>query len=545
MKHKTNRLIASLTREWAHRCLLIIVPFALLTLVGCSDDSGNVLQESSEKGRIIAEEHIGDSVISLFDNVLVNLEPKSAQVGPSDTGGSGDDRWRVRISRTQNMTLKIEGLSNLNLSIQDSQGNTIATIFSGNLPTNVSVNPGTYQIVVRNEGNERVFFWTGWRIDGGTSEPGICAAELASAPPSAAIITPTEIPVFLAVTNPPIPPKAFSSYAEFSELFQEDQSQHINEAVRMYFLNGGGKAYIVGMDNASLEAHKAALSLVDKMLGSEIQIVVTPDAAFSTVSDWGAIVTSIVDSIAKRAMLIVDPPYDARELKNVPELRAVLPGEQSFAAVYFPWLINENGDSIAPSGPLAGLWCYNDATRGVWNAPANVAVVGVQRPEILLNDEEQGDLNFPVDLNDEEQEDLNGKAFNGIRLFPGRGTVVWGCRTLDGNSNDYQYIQVVRTLIYISQSLGLTLEEFQFSPNDRNTWTAIIEIFSNFLENLWAEGGLFGNTPSEAYSVECGLGSTMTRMDIINGKLIVGIQLQMIRPSEYIELIFEQQMPKP
>lgn len=40
---------------------------------------------------------------------------------------------------------------------------------------------------------------------------------------------------------------------------------------------------------------------------------------------------------------------------------------------------------------------------------------------------------------------MSGKSINVIRPFPGIGTLVWGARTLDGNSQDWRYINVRRT----------------------------------------------------------------------------------------------------
>jgi phage tail sheath protein FI len=51
-----------------------------------------------------------------------------------------------------------------------------------------------------------------------------------------------------------------------------------------------------------------------------------------------------------------------------------------------------------------------------------------------------------------------------------------------------------------------------------------------------------GGSPAEAYSVKCGLGSTMTPDDILNGNMIVHVVLQMVHPAEFIELVFTQQM---
>lgn len=48
---------------------------------------------------------------------------------------------------------------------------------------------------------------------------------------------------------------------------------------------------------------------------------------------------------------------------------------------------------------------------------------------------------------------LSGKAINAIRVFVGEGVKVWGARTLDGNSLDWRYINVRRTMIMLEQSV--------------------------------------------------------------------------------------------
>jgi phage tail sheath protein FI len=51
-----------------------------------------------------------------------------------------------------------------------------------------------------------------------------------------------------------------------------------------------------------------------------------------------------------------------------------------------------------------------------------------------------------------------------------------------------------------------------------------------------------GDKASDAFTVQCGLGSTMTAQDILNGYMIVSVTLQMIHPAEFIELTFTQKM---
>lgn len=194
-------------------------------------------------------------------------------------------------------------------------------------------------------------------------------------------------------------------------------------------------------------------------------------------------------------------------------------------------LVNKN-EQLPPSGAMAGVYTYVDGMQGVWNAPANVSLSAVSGLSYKLTDEQQGDLNVPLD----------GKAVNALREFPGRGAVVWGARTLDGNSNDWRYIQIRRTVIYIEQSIKNTLAAYVFAANDANTWTAVVSMVSAFLQGLWSQGGLMGSTASEAFTVQCGLGSTMTSQDILDGYMIVQVTLQLIRPAEFIELTFKQEM---
>lgn len=189
-------------------------------------------------------------------------------------------------------------------------------------------------------------------------------------------------------------------------------------------------------------------------------------------------------------------------------------------------------DVLPPSGALAGVYTRTDATKGVWNAPANVTLSSVEKPTVKLDNQQQEGLNVPV----------NGKAVDALRAFPGRGTVVWGARTLDGNSPDYRYVQVRRTLIYIEQSIKAALDPFVFAPNTGQTWATVVSMVSGFLNGLWSRGGLMGATPADAFSVECGIGSTMTGTDVLNGYMIVQVTLSLVRPAEFIELTFTQKM---
>ena len=51
-----------------------------------------------------------------------------------------------------------------------------------------------------------------------------------------------------------------------------------------------------------------------------------------------------------------------------------------------------------------------------------------------------------------------------------------------------------------------------------------------------------GATAKEAFSVDCGLGTTMSAQDVLEGYMVVRVLVQMIRPAEFIELTFKQKM---
>jgi len=131
---------------------------------------------------------------------------------------------------------------------------------------------------------------------------------------------------------------------------------------------------------------------------------------------------------------------------------------------------------------------------------------------------------------------------NAIRSFPNFGLLVWGARTLAGNSDDWRYINVRRTVIMIEQSVKTALQTYVFQANDSLAWTSANASISNFLNMLWKEGALVGSKPTDAYSVSVGLGSTMTAQDILDGLMKISVSLALVHPAEFIVLNFQQQM---
>ncbi|MDO7883964.1 phage tail sheath C-terminal domain-containing protein [Hymenobacter cheonanensis] len=186
---------------------------------------------------------------------------------------------------------------------------------------------------------------------------------------------------------------------------------------------------------------------------------------------------------------------------------------------------------VAPA--MAGVYTAVDSSRGVWKAPANVSLNAVIKPTVAISDAQQAGLNVDA---------MTGKSINAIRAFKGLGNLVWGARTLDGNSQDWRYVNVRRTMIMIEQSMKLAARNTVFEPNDANTWVTFKSMLNSFLFNLWKQGALAGAKPDDAYSVQVGLGTTMTADDILNGIMNVTVLVALVRPAEFITLTFKQQM---
>ena len=189
---------------------------------------------------------------------------------------------------------------------------------------------------------------------------------------------------------------------------------------------------------------------------------------------------------------------------------------------------------LPPAAAMAGIYTQVDNTRGVWKAPANVVLSSTVSPSVNITFENQEDLNIT----------LHGKSINAIRSFVGEGTLVWGARTLDGNSQDWRYVSVRRTMIMIEQSIKAAAKAYVFEPNDANTWITIKSMIDNFLNGMWKQGALVGAKPGDAFSVQVGLGQTMTANDILDGIMRITVLVAVSRPAEFIEITFQQQMQK-
>lgn len=188
---------------------------------------------------------------------------------------------------------------------------------------------------------------------------------------------------------------------------------------------------------------------------------------------------------------------------------------------------------LPPSAAVAGIYARVDRDQGVWKAPGNVGVLAVLGPVSKITNDEQDRLNV---------DDTAGKSINAIRAFTGKGTLVWGARTLAGNDNEWRYVSVRRLFITIEESARKATAFAVFEANDATTWLKVKAMIESYLYGLWERGALAGPKPEAAYYVNVGLGRTMTPQDVLDGRMVVEIGVAAVRPAEFIVLRFSHKL---
>lgn len=367
-------------------------------------------------------------------------------------------------------------------------------------------------------------------------------------------------------------------------------------ALQMYFANGGGPCWIVSVGDYSLPQPiyndlKDGLDSTEKV--DEITLYVYPDAqGLDNFSDFYTLFGETMNMCVKLkdrfSVMDIWPEPDQTDLiANVDIMRNNTTSEEDilkYGTTYFPNLetildyfyggegkgdgnvtiVHQGGDGslsgtlaelkskndalyfqaqqairnfpleMPPSPGVVGVYARVDESRGVWKAPANVNMDYVIRPVIKITDEQQDNLNVDVTA---------GKSVNVIRSFVGRGNaLIWGARTMAGNSNEWRYVPVRRYFNMVEESVKKATIQFVFEPNDRNTWSRVKAMIDNYLVRQWKDGALMGTTPEQAFYVKVGLNETMSEVDIWEGRMIVEIGMAVVRPAEFIILKFSHKM---
>jgi len=261
---------------------------------------------------------------------------------------------------------------------------------------------------------------------------------------------------------------------------------------------------------------------------------IAPEKEFTTALDAASALC-----YQRRAVLLVDPPSGWTAVNAAVDGAASPPVTgylASNAALYFPRV--KAPDPLAagpprefpPCGVMAGIYARTDAQRGVWKAPAGT--------DASLN----GVSDLAVHLTDPENGELNPLGVSCLRSFPLIGPVAWGARTLRGAdelADQWKYVPVRRTALYIEESLYRGTKWVVFEPNDEPLWSAIRLNVGAFMNTLFRQGAFQGSTPSAAYLVKCDKENN-PQNDIDRGIVNILVGFAPLKPAEFVIIHIEQ-----
>jgi phage tail sheath protein FI len=243
----------------------------------------------------------------------------------------------------------------------------------------------------------------------------------------------------------------------------------------------------------------------------------------------------------RRAMLLVDPhsswiSKDAArdDFRKAEDSYPGIPSKN--AALFFPRLKQPNPlrdnqvEEFVPCGAVAGIFARTDVQRGVWKAPAGIEATLAGVPQLSVN------------LTDAENGELNPLGINCFRAFPVIGRIIWGSRTLRGAdqlADEWKYIPVRRTALFIEESLYRGTQWAVFEPNDEPLWAQLRLNIGAFMNNLFREGAFQGRSAREAYLVKCD-NETTTQNDINLGIVNVVVGFAPLKPAEFVVIKIQQ-----
>ena len=237
--------------------------------------------------------------------------------------------------------------------------------------------------------------------------------------------------------------------------------------------------------------------------------------------DWAIVGPLAQAATGAGAMLLVDAPWGATSATRLQSWRQSAGANWDDAAAFAPWMLAADGTAVPPAMVAAAVIARSERQRGVWKAPSGV-------------DSTTGDYRPAMALGERDQSVLNPLSVNLFRSFPGKGTLLWGGRTLSAGP-DWRYLSVRRTMKMVERTLLHALQWVVFEPNAEPLWADVRAQVDSFLDRLFRQGALQGTGPRDRGYVQCGR-TTMTEADIAAGRLHVELGLALVKPAEFLTL---------
>jgi hypothetical protein len=204
--------------------------------------------------------------------------------------------------------------------------------------------------------------------------------------------------------------------------------------------------------------------------------------------------------------------------------------DSPYAAAYHPWLdVTAAADPAAPqavglvrlnpSAFAAAIIADRELRLGVQHGPANAPAVGAVRVADQVPPAQHDELHLA-----------------GVNVFQADrdGVRLTGARTLSRRV-ELRQLNVARLLTVLRLTLERELDWAVFEPSNAELWAQVRRLVHALLRRLFEAGAFAGATPAEAFFVRCDR-STMTRLDLDQGRLVCLVGVAPAEPVEYLLL---------
>jgi hypothetical protein len=363
-------------------------------------------------------------------------------------------------------------------------------------------------------------------------------------------------------------PIAIETVEQIDEKLQAPSWGHLVPALRGYFFNGGKRALVVGIPDDTVHnpvsilgggepGARSGLSALDA--AEEAELVLAPDLFLvppgcnpPDLNDVLSCHFALLDfcrgsregaQISQGGYFaLLDAPPGLSE-ENIQQYAAFLRGHPAaqFGALYYPWIDVPRRDGslhrMPACGQIAGIISRASGPPegedpgtvasdiGPHISPANKPIIDAVGAEIPL-------LRTAC-------RELLEIGINCVIPWSGRGLVTWGTRTMSPEEETNQ-ISVRRVLSYIERSVFVGTQWAVFEPNDHNLWKRLKARVEVFLEDLWKKGILVGESPGEAFYVQCDEESNPP-LEREAGRVNIVILVRPVRSTEFIVLRITQE----
>lgn len=208
-----------------------------------------------------------------------------------------------------------------------------------------------------------------------------------------------------------------------------------------------------------------------------------------------------------------------------PKLKYLTGINSSYTALYTNWtrifdLFSGVNTWLPPSIKAVGIYCRNDRTANIWDAPA-----GLNRGIIT----EANELSF--NPRPKEAGMLYKNSFNFAKHYPLDGPILEGQKTTQVKPSAFDRVNVRRLFLQLERFVYKVSRYFVYEPNNLFTRRRLVATIRPLFDSIKTKGGMYD------FKIVCDESNNPPTV-IDNNELKVGIAIQPVRTAEFILVDF-------